>query len=128
MPSYVNLSGPFFDGRADAAVEAAVVDIAQSGAQRGKELVDARLPQVLKYPTGRYQAHIQTERRASAEVAVNDGGRIVYGPWLEGVGSRNFPETRFKGYFTFRLMGQVLEGLADSIGNSVLRKYLGRMN
>ncbi len=56
-------------------------------------------------PTGAWLRSIKT--RVAAAVGhlkgyeVHDSG-IVYGPWLEGVGSRNFPVTRFRGYSMFR--------------------------
>lgn len=41
------------------------------------------------------------------EGIIDDGG-IIYGPWLEGVGSRN-ATTRFKGYFMWRRTAQNME-------------------
>jgi hypothetical protein len=128
MPATVNFSGPIFDGRAEAAAAAACADIAREVGGEAKSQVDKMLPQVLQYPTGNYQAHIQTEQRGPSTVAVNDGGRIVYGPWLEGVGSRNFPKTRFKGYGTFRWVGQFVERFASEWAEDVLQKYIRRMN
>lgn len=124
----VNLSGPMFDGRAEAAVEAATRDISKTAAQEGKNLVDARLGEVLQHPTGRYEAHIRTNTISPYINKVDDGGRIVYGPWLEGVGSRNAPKTRFRGYATFRIIGSVLGKVSGEIGNRVMEKYIGRMN
>lgn len=122
----VNVSGPFFDGRADQAVRDAVLAIERAVGEEGKALVDQELPRVLKFPTGRYQSHIQV--RHGGRSVVSDGGRIVYGPWLEGVGSRNFPVTRFKGYFTFRRMCVVLDARASRIADRVIRPFMNRMN
>ncbi len=52
---------------------------------------------------------------------VHDSG-IVYGPWLEGVGSRNFPVTRFKGYSTFRKVRQEIERKAPNMLTSQTRR------
>ncbi len=123
----VNVSGPFFDGRADLAVKQAVRQIQEDVANEGKHHVDAELPRVLRHPTGRYQSKIQVQHGGGSS-RVNDGGRIVYGPWLEGVGSRNFPKTRFKGYSTFRRMRQVLDAEARKIAEATLRPFIGRMN
>ena len=62
-------------------------------------------------PTGEWLRSIKTRqsRAASGQFRsgwdVHDSG-IIYGPWLEGVGSRNYPVTRFKGYSTFRKVAQ----------------------
>jgi hypothetical protein len=49
---------------------------------------------------------------------VHDDG-VIYGPWLEGTGSRNAPVTRFPGYGSFRRASQQLDreigGIADRI-------------
>jgi hypothetical protein len=57
---------------------------------------------------------------------VNDRG-IVYGPWLEGVGSRNFPKTRFKGYASFRRAVHRVRGEVPRISQAVLRRHIGKM-
>jgi hypothetical protein len=116
--------GPIFDGRAQAAVTAYCHDAEQEVARDGVNMVRRELGHVLKHPTGYYESHIQTER-AHGGVAVTDGD-VIYGPWLEGVGSRN-RTTRFKGYFTFRKVSQEVERKAGSTAERVLHKYLGRM-
>lgn len=55
-------------------------------------------------PTGYAARHI-VNRDLSDQHVITDSG-IVYGAWLEGVGSRNFPKTRFKGYSIFRRVTQ----------------------
>lgn len=119
-------SGPVFDGRARLAVKAFCDEAEEEVAQFGFNAVHAELGNVLQHPTGFYESHIQTER-ANEGVEVNDGGSIVYGPWLEGVGSRN-RSTRFKGYFTFRRVTQQVDAVSGSIAERVLPKYLRRMN
>jgi len=63
-------------------------------------------------PTGNWSRSIKTRVVAAIgdlkAAEVHDSG-IVYGPWLEGVGSRNYPVTRFKGYSTFRKVRQEIE-------------------
>lgn len=123
LTSRVSTSGPFFDGRTAHAVQSACSDFEREYAQHGYNLVHTRLRQVLKFPTGYYQSHIRTTRMADGW-SVNDGGRIVYGPWLEGVGSRNFPHTRFKGYRTFRLVAQKMKAQAGPFFNKILFWHL----
>ena len=73
-------------------------------AQEVDRAVHDRLRQVLKHPTGNYERHIQTRKEGGHHDV--DDSNIIYGPWLEGTGSRNAPNTRFKGYATFRKVAQ----------------------
>jgi hypothetical protein len=119
----VDVSGPFFDGRTSYAIWQAEDDMEREIAQWGYNKVHARLRRVLKFPTGYYQSHIQTQR-VMDWTEINDGGRIVYGPWLEGVGSRNYPVTRFKGYRTFRLVAQRMNAQAGAFAEKILARRL----
>lgn len=95
-------------------------------AQAGENLVSARLAHVLKNPTGYYESRIRTDRSMD-DYVVHDS-RVVYGPWLEGTGSMNFPVTRFPGYRTFRIVRQQLEAHIDRIINKEVRLYLRSLN
>jgi hypothetical protein len=53
--------------------------------------------------------------------------RVVYGPWLAGVGSRNFPVTKFKGYDHWIKTRHELNSRKRGIGERLLRRYTGRM-
>jgi len=117
-------SGPIFDGRAAAAVRAYQDAAEREIAQQGANDVRAELDQVLRHPTGYYERHITTDRQRGDSVVYDSG--VIYGPWLEGVGSRN-RTTRFKGYFTFRRTVQTLRGKATGVAERVLRRYLDRM-
>lgn len=121
----VSKSGPVFDGRAALAVDAYGEDVTDTIAKQGVNDVRNALHGVLRNPTGNYSRHIVTERQSN-DNAVTDSG-IIYGPWLEGVGSRN-STTRFKGYFTFRRVTQQLDGKAGHMAEMVLNKYVRRMN
>ncbi len=93
-------------------------------AQRGVVLVRTRLASVLKHPTGRYRSNIQVSNATPTKVT---DGNIVYGNWLEGIGSRNFPKTRFKGYRTFRQTAVVLQREAARVAEQTLPTYTRRM-
>ena len=121
----VTLSGPVFDGRARKAVDEFVVDAEDAVAQEGVNLVKQRLGQVLRHPTGYYESRIVSDRQRD-DAQVTDQG-VVYGPWLEGTGSRN-TTSRFKGYRTFRLTTQELQAAAHDIAARRLPPYLDRMN
>ncbi len=110
-------SGPFFDGGMSRAVNLGVDEASEKVAQTGVNMVKSRLDTVLVNPTGRYQSQIQTDRSTSGPV-VTDGGS-VYGPWLEGVSSRN-TSARFKGYATFRKTSAKLAAAAGGIADPII--------
>lgn len=117
--------GPIFTpGLPEALMHAATRDIEETIAEKAKDKIHTRLGHVLKHPTGYYQSRIHVERQGSGE-AVNDGG-VVYGPWLEGVGSRN-RTTRFKGYHTFRIVGQQIEAEATPLADHIMAQHLRRL-
>lgn len=122
--SGINKSGPLFDGVAQQELDnffrQAKVDIAQEGVN----LVHQELSHVLRHPTGYYESQVRTDITAH-DPAVTDGG-VIYGPWLEGTGSRN-RTTRFKGYFTFRRVSQALQQKSGAIAERTLKLFIGRM-
>lgn len=120
----VSEHGPIFDGRAVTAVHAFEDEVKQQLGQQGLADVHHNLNASIRHPTPYYETQILTERQGN-DVVVHDRG-IIYGPWLEGVGSRN-RTTRFKGYFSFRRATQTLRGKTPGIAERVLQKYLGRM-
>ena len=125
MGTSVTRHGPWFDGRAKAAIRDFVNDAEREIAETGEGMVVATLGQVLQHPTGYYASRVQTVQRGSVH-QVNDGG-VVYGPWLEGEGSRNAPKTRFRGYRHWRLTTQRLTRKAPQIAQRLLGRYLRRM-
>ena len=62
----------------------------------------------------------------ASDVVVHDR-RIIYGPWLEGVGSRN-ATTRFKGYSSFRRAFQELERQAPRLVEQDVRRLIAKLN
>jgi hypothetical protein len=117
-------TGPLTDGRAAEAARAFTHAAEDQIAQDGVDMVHAALHEVLRHPTGYYESHIRADN-LGADPVIDDGG-VIYGPWLEGVGSRN-RTTRFKGYFTFRRVTQQLQSRAGEIAERVLPEYLRRM-
>jgi hypothetical protein len=123
----VTAAGPLFDGRAANAVARYVDDARDTIAARGEELVLADLGMVLRHPTGYYESQIKSERVTADTDRVSDGG-VVYGPWLEGVGSRNSPVTRFAGYGHWRRTKETLADEAPGIAAQLLQtRYLPEM-
>lgn len=120
------MHGPLFNGRALAETQVITLDIEKDLAQDAVNKVHQRLGQVLQHPTGYYESQVQTSRTSTSGDRVTDGG-VIYGPWLEGVGSRN-QTTRFKGYATFRKVAQDIEREAEVKANAIALKHMAVMN
>ncbi len=114
--------GPIFDGRAQAVANAYVNRLERQLAEEGLNILREEMRAVFRHPTGYYESRC----------VVVDGrkiwdSRVVYGPWLAGVGSRNFPVTRFKGYDHWIKTRRRLNERKQGIGERLLRRYTGRM-
>lgn len=120
-----NASGPMFDGRAARAAAEYTDQVQYRIATTAEDMVRARLRTVLRNPTGYYESRIAVERSGPG-YRVHDGG-VIYGPWLEGTGSRNSPVTRFPGYATFRRTKALIDRQAPGIARDLLRRYVRRM-
>lgn len=121
----MELSGPLFDGVAATVVRDMVRDVEQALADQGQNMVLGRLIQVIKKPTPYYWTQLeQIHRRGGTEVT---GESVIYHWWLEGVGSRNFPVTRFRGYRSFEITARALDARAESVAEPVVRAYLPKL-
>jgi spermidine synthase len=121
----VDKTGPFFSAAAADVPREFLEDFENAYAAEGVKRVKATLGSRLRHPTGRYQRGIHTTRVADSTVVTDN--RAVYGPWLEGTGSRN-KTTRFKGYRSFRLTAQQLDkDAANYADNLFASRYLGRL-
>jgi len=118
-------SGPFFDGRAERAMYDASDGVEREVALSGASMVRVELNAVLRTQTPAYRLRVTAQPNRPGWKIWDQGS--VYGPWLEGTGSRN-KTTRFKGYATFRRTTQKIKARAVSIGNGVMAQYMGRMN
>ena len=122
----VRPQGPLFDGRIAKAVRPFLDGAAEDVARHGENIIWLRGRRTFKTWTNTWGGSLITERRSEGW-AVRD--RVVYGPWLEGTGSRN-RTSRFKGYWTFRKAQQELNAktpgiVARSLKDSTLGKLLG---
>jgi hypothetical protein len=122
--SEVNFRGPMFDGRANLAVHNFIEHAKKEIATEGQHEVLQRLDSSIRVNHHNYTGHIQVDRLGD-DFSVNDSG-IVYGPWLEGTGSRN-RTTRFKGYSSFRKARVQLEAKAGGMAERILPPYLREM-
>jgi len=120
----IKLTGPIFDGRAVQAGHEVTQAIVDRVAGYALEQVQHNLDGSLKNPTPYYETQINVVGYMTDRV-VNDRG-VVYGPWLEGTGSRN-ATTRFKGYASFRRAAQVTRSRVRHIAGGVVSQYIRRM-
>jgi hypothetical protein len=123
MPS-VTVSGPLFDGRANAAVDAFVEDAKRDVAAQGYSEWMTNLNRSIRHPTPYYETQVTVTQRGADQV-VHDRG-IVYGPWLEGTSSRN-RTTRFPGYHSAARATVALEAKKQAIVENTLRRHIGKM-
>jgi hypothetical protein len=108
-----------------AAIGKLLRDIKEEVADYGVFLVLMRLGQVLREPTGYYESRIRKERMQD-DFFITDSG-VVYGPWLEGTGSRNLI-SRFKGYRTFQITKRELDQKKVEIARPVVDRFIREMN
>lgn len=130
MSGEVVLSGPVFDGRAVADAHALFRDVQREVAGAAEEQWQANMADSFRHSTGRYQSAVNLSSR-DGDMVVNDGwpgSGLVYGPWLEGVGSRNSPVTRFPGYFSLRRAVGAVRRRVDSIAGPWMDAYVEKAN
>lgn len=120
-------TGPVFTGAAQAVAHLFIYKLQERIGKEGVNRIHDRLHEVLKHPTGYYESKIHTERQSN-DLVITDTP-VIYGPWLEGVGSRN-QSTKFKGYSTFRTVAKKLQRDTGAIALAELKAggYLGDMN
>lgn len=116
--------GPIFDRRLDKgfdkATKSAEVEIAEQGVLFVRNIIRAKA----KTRTGRYDRAVRSTR-VSGGMKIHDNN-IVYGPWLEGVGSRN-SRTSFRGYRQFRDSRKQIQRIAKPVVQKHVDTMLGGM-
>lgn len=121
-------SGPIFDFRARRAFADMREELEEEAAEWALDHIKDTYHRRFKHPTGYYESNVRIKNDSGGH-EVWDGGWAgpVYGPWLEGVGSRN-NTTRFKGYHAFREAAQALDQHIDEIGDRLFRlRYRSRL-
>lgn len=126
MSVSIHRSGPWFDGRAERAMERACDDARDDIAAYAEERVLMGTSANFKTRTPYYETRITTERVSGEVSLVHDQG-VIYGPWLEGVGSRNYPNSRFRGYRHWRLAKQAVARRGPQIADAAVRRRLPEM-
>jgi hypothetical protein len=121
-------NGPLFDHRARRVFDDLRDELEEEAADFTLEHIRDTFHSHFKQPTGYYESNVTIRPTASGNT-VWDGGWAgpVYGPWLEGVGSRN-ATTRFKGYRAFRKAANALERHIEDLGDRIFRlRYRHRL-
>jgi len=121
----VTFEGPLFDGRAQAAMPGIVDAVSGALGTEGQRRVLSGLDATLRRPTGAYRSRISLYGPRGGQSRVHDN-RGIYGPWLEGTGSRN-RTTRFKGYRNFRKATQVLQRAAKPLAHNVISRHIDKL-
>lgn len=117
------LHGALFDARrSNALFDRYASDLEEQGAEWAERHIKRTFHREFKQPTGYYESNVHIHDAADGR-EVWDGGDAgpVYGPWLEGVGSRN-NTTRFKGYHAFRKAASALERRIGEMGERLLHR------
>ena len=130
MSVTVTLHGPLVEGHAMPIVDAYVRDAVWDVASQGLSNVNTVLDASIKEPTPYYETQTTVSWggfSGGASAIVHDRG-IIYGWWLEGIGSRNFPVTSFEGYHAFAKGTIALNsGQALRVAEATLRRYMPRL-
>lgn len=126
MALSVDLHGPFFDNPKPETVQALENTIQEIVLLGERELTQMAQPSpggVFHsreyaathgyFQTGHYNRSINGRMVDSMHGVLSDSG-VVYGPWLEGTGSRN-QTTRFKGYSLWRKTRDKIDGMTQGI-------------
>lgn len=127
----VVLSGPVFDGRAAEWTGEAVARIGREVADYAHEVWDARMDATFRVNGHVYQSMAQV-KDDGGDTVVNDGygetNDLPYGLWLEGLGSRNSPVTRFPGYHNLRAAYVAADKAVPDVAEPRISDLVDRIN
>lgn len=130
----VQVQGALADGSAPGIIRQALQNSVQALIEMGDERLAAMArPRpggvYLSYAeggtsTGNYRRNMHSEVRELTAL-ISDSG-VVYGPWLEGIGSRN-ATTRFKGYAMFRRTSEWLNEQAPKVVQQQITRAIAKL-
>jgi hypothetical protein len=121
----VAMRGPLFRGEMPARIRRITEEAKRSVAAAAMEALHRRMDTMFKRPTPYYETQVIMERQVD-DLVIHDR-KIVYGPWLEGVGTRN-RSTRFKGYRIWRNTKTEIADRAPAICADVFRRLKGTLD
>ena len=117
-------SGPLFT-RGSGPVREAGKNIVADLVEKGEREVKLQLFPGHGLVTGNYRRSINGEIVRDLNGLVHDSN-VVYGPWLEGVSSRN-QRSRFKGYHMFRNARQTVQRIAKGVANKRIAEAVRKL-
>lgn len=124
----VEFKGPFFEAAEwDAAMRDFLQDMTMDVADQGVRELRTNMFATFKVPTGHYENKVKAVPLTFGASKI-DGEGTVYAWWLEGIGSRNYPVTRFRGYHLFEKESAKLNrGILKYVENDT-RRFVARVN
>ena len=125
MTVEVKLRGPLLEGRAPAIINSVIQTVVGDVLAEGERDVKLQLRPGHGLVSGHYRRSIHGETGSALHGRIHDSN-VVYGPWLEGVSSRN-QTTRFKGYAMFRNATQQLERKKGAMLEHRVQQAMGRL-
>lgn len=124
----VSEHGALFDpARAEHVFRRYTEDFSQEAAEWTEKRVKRIFHEDFRHPTGYYEERVTTHRLVTGAYEVWDHGERgpAYGPWLEGIGSRNLT-SRFRGYHAFRRAEAALRQYIDQLGDRIFMDRFSR--
>ena len=118
------LKGPAFNGQLERDVSKAVDESKQAVGEFGATVVQRNLSTSIRVGTS-YTQGVRAHRLKGGMVKIInlDYPKVLQGPWLEGVDSRNSP-SRFKGYSAYRKSVQVIQARVPQLTKKMLARFL----
>jgi len=129
MSFNITFRGALFTGVAEAELAAAEAAVQREVAEYAEYQWQMNMDGSFQNPTGAYQSHVNILQR-EGDLVVNDGwpdSGLQYGPWLEGVGSRNVTSS-FKGYRSMERARNSVAQKTDAIAKPIIDKFIAAAN
>lgn len=97
-------------------------DVAEELAEDAQDIWVRNLQGSIRQPTPYYWTRIDKREVSPTRYEVHDHD-IVYGPWLEGTGSRNSPNSIFPGYWSMARAKEMAKRRRGGVARRILRRY-----
>ena len=131
MAFNITYRGALFTGVAEAELAVAEAAVQREIAEYAEYQWQMNMTESFQNPSDppKYQSHVNILQR-EADLVVNDGwpgSGLQYGPWLEGVGSRNATSS-FKGYRSMGRAAASVNRQVDAIAKPIIDKFIAAAN
>lgn len=123
----VRHNGPLPQGQARGVIQRSIRTMKDALGDHLVHEVQIRTDKFFVNPTGYYRSQVDyLINQGNGAVIVHDRG-VVYGPWLEGTGSRN-KTSRFKGYHIFQKVMKETQAQVDQVALEEVRVMVKELN